>query len=241
MNLIIDVGNTFVKLAVFHDGKIQKHLSTSTARFKTDFEGFLEDFPKIDRAIISSVGEFQHQQLISAQPSFHCIELNHGLKFPFKNNYKTPKTLGTDRMALAAAAVSMYPNTNVLIIDSGTCITYDFVSAETAYQGGAISPGIRLRYRSLSDFTKNLPLLDTKMPNDIIGNSTENAIHSGVIFGVIKEIEGVKSDYAEKYSHLTVILTGGDCEFLSKRLKNGIFANSNFLLEGLNYILEYNT
>ena len=245
MNLIIDVGNTFVKLAVFSKGEMQKHLITSPTKFETDFKTLfktlVQDFPDIYKGIVSSVGDFEQQQFISDQLGFQCLELNHKLKFPFTNNYTTPKTLGVDRMALATEAIRIYPNNNVLIVDAGTCITYDFVDAAAVYHGGAISPGIRLRYKALHDFTKNLPLLDTKMPNNIVGNSTENAIHSGVVFGVLMEIEGAREDYAKKYSDLTVILTGGDCEFLSNRLKNGIFANSNFLLGGLNFILEFNT
>ena len=129
----------------------------------------------------------------------------------------------------------------MLIIDAGTCITYDFINTNNEYLGGAISPGIRLRYRTLNNLTANLPLLDTQLPQDIIGNSTQNSIHSGVVFGVLKEIDGVIDEYVKKYSDLTVILTGGDTKFLSNQLKNSIFANSNFLLEGLNFILEYNS
>jgi type III pantothenate kinase len=142
---------------------------------------------------------------------------------------------------LVSASVEQFPDSNVLIIDAGTCITYDFINTNNEYIGGAISPGIRLRYRALNDLTANLPLLETQVPEDILGNSTQNAIHSGVVFGVLKEIDGVIEDYINKYSGLTVILTGGDTKFLSNQLKNSIFANSNFLLEGLNFILEYNT
>ena len=115
-----------------------------------------------------------------------------------------------------------------------------FIINGNTYFGGAISPGIRMRYTSLNNLTANLPLLDTKLPENIIGNSTENAIHSGVVFGILNEIDGVIDSYRQKYSDLTVILTGGDANFLSKQLKNSIFANPNFLLEGLDTILTYN-
>ena len=167
--------------------------------------------------------------------------LDSEIKLPFKNSYKTPKTLGVDRIALVSASVKQYPDNNVLVIDAGTCITYDFITDENEYLGGAISPGVRLRYRSLNNLTANLPLLESKLPKSLIGNTTDSSIHSGVVFGVLKEMDGVIGDYKEKYSDLTVILTGGDTNFLSKQLKNGIFANSNFLLEGLNFILEYNS
>ena len=175
------------------------------------------------------------------QKKLNTLILNSETKLPFKNLYKTPKTLGVDRIALVCASVEQFPDKNVLIIDAGTCITYDFINTKNEYLGGAISPGIRLRYQSLHNLTANLPLLETEMPENSIGNSTASSIHSGVVFGILKEIDGVIEDYQEKYSDLTVILTGGDAYFLSKQLKNSIFANSNFLLEGLNFILEYNS
>ena len=125
-----------------------------------------------------------------------------------------------------------------MIIDAGTCITYDFINAEGVYLGGAISPGLRLRYTSLHNLTANLPLLETKEVENWIGDTTERAIHSGVYNGLIQEIDGVIAQYKDKYEPLVVILTGGDAHILSKRLKNSIFAHSNFLLEGLNYILK---
>jgi type III pantothenate kinase len=160
---------------------------------------------------------------------------------PFINSYATPKTLGVDRIALVSASVDQFPDNNVLIIDAGTCITYDFITDENVYLGGAISPGIRLRYKALNNLTANLPLLETNQPKSIIGDSTEESIHSGVVNGVIKEIDGLIEYYKENHQDLTVILTGGDANFLSNQLKNSIFANSNFLLEGLNFLLDYNT
>jgi type III pantothenate kinase len=160
---------------------------------------------------------------------------------PFKNLYGTPKTLGVDRLALVSAASAQFSGKDVLVIDAGTCITYDFITKENSYLGGAISPGLRMRYQALNNLTAHLPLLDTKRPDHFIGQSTEQAIHSGVVFGVLNEMEGVIEAYKEKYSDLTVILTGGDANFLSKQLKSSIFANSNFLLEGLNHILQFNS
>jgi len=161
-------------------------------------------------------------------------------KVPFKNTYKTPKTLGVDRIALVAAAVVKFPKKHVLVIDAGTCITYDFVTKEAAYLGGAISPGIKMRYQSLHAFTENLPLLDVFESNNFIGTSTEESIISGVLTGVQKEINGFIEDYQQEYLDLTVVLTGGDTNFLSKQLKSSIFANQNFLLQGLNEILKFN-
>ena len=133
-----------------------------------------------------------------------------------------------------------FPKKDVLVIDGGSAITYDFLSAENQYIGGSIAPGITMRYKSLHSFTAKLPLLEKTATIAKIGNSTEAAIHSGVIQGVTFEIDGVIHQYKDQYTDLTIILTGGDAHFLRDRLKNDIFANSNFLLEGLNYILELN-
>ena len=141
---------------------------------------------------------------------------------------------------MAAASVFKFSDKNVLVIDAGSCITYDFIDNKGVYYGGAIAPGIEMRYKSLHTFTDKLPLLDVTYPKQLIGDSTEESIHSGIVNGVLIEIEGVIERYKEKNEELTVVLTGGDTNFLAKRLKNSIFANPNFLLEGLNNILNYN-
>ncbi|MCV6629972.1 MAG: type III pantothenate kinase, partial [Flavobacteriaceae bacterium] len=152
----------------------------------------------------------------------------------------TPNTLGIDRIALVSAAYAKYPNQNVLVIDAGSCITYDILSANGDYLGGAIAPGIEMRYKAMHQYTTKLPLLRQKEPEHFIGDSTEKSMHVGVSFAIFCEIEGLLTEYKQYFKDLTVILTGGDAEFLSKRLKSSIFANLNFLLEGLNYLLEYN-
>ncbi len=241
MNLIIDVGNSFVKLAVFKDSKLKRKDVINLNDILKHIDSLKQKYKSITKSIISSVGKLKDSDISYIDKRFDLLVLNFNTKLPFKNSYKTPKTLGIDRIALVSASVEQFPDKNVLIIDAGTCITYDFVNTKNEYFGGAISPGIRMRYQSLNNLTANLPLLETETPNNIIGNSTESSIHSGVIHGVLKEIDGVIGDYEQKYSDLTVILTGGDANFLSKQLKSSIFANSNFLLEGLNFILQFNS
>ncbi len=237
MQLIIDVGNTRVKVAIFDDDTMVAKIVITLTQFVEDLGVFVADYP-IKKAIISSVGRLSREQSRSVQLRFPTILLSHKTPLPFVNDYGTPETLGVDRMALVAAFAKAYPGKNGLIIDAGTCITYDFINAEGHYKGGAISPGIRLRYKALHDLTANLPLLDTFMPESMIGDSTETAIHSGVMVGVVKEIDGIIDQYRSDFNVDIVILTGGDTEVLSKRLKNSIFAHSNFLMEGLNYILR---
>lgn len=240
MNLVIDVGNTLVKIGIFDDGKLELKKTCVKNDFLRVIAEISEAFPAISNTIVASVGNFTEQQISKLQKRFDVSFLDHQTKVPFINKYETPHTLGVDRIALISAAVGQYTGKNILVIDAGTCITYDFLSSENEYMGGAISPGISLRYKSLHKFTEKLPLLDANNPKLLIGNGTTASMHSGVINGVLYEIDGFIDAYKKKYNNLTVILTGGDAHFLRESIKNDIFANSNFLLEGLNHILEFN-
>lgn len=240
MNLIIDVGNTKIKVALFKGDSIFFESSFTSEEILNEIEKILKKF-KIDQGILSSVGSMSENDLMAIEKLVPLIRLNAETNLPFKNEYSTPHTLGMDRIAVMAAAVNQYPNQNVLVIDAGTCITYDFMGKDKIYRGGTISPGLNMRYRALNSFTEKLPLLSLEEPNSLIGNSTQNAIHGGVVNGVIAEITGIIDAYKLEYEKLTPILTGGDTKFLAKRLKNGIFATPNFLLEGLNTILTYNS
>lgn len=239
MNLIVDIGNTRIKIAVFNNDELIYNEVFTREVFLETALNLIEKF-NCKNAIISSVGILKKTEINQIKAKINVIELNASSKIPFINNYATPKTLGVDRIALVAAAVSKYKNQNVLIIDAGTCITFDFVTNKKIYLGGAISPGIEMRYKSLHKFTKNLPLLKPQNKTNLIGNSTEMCIHSGIINGVISEIDSIITKYRKKNKDLTVVLTGGDVNFLSNKLKNGIFANPIFLLQGLNTILTYN-
>ena len=159
---------------------------------------------------------------------------------PFENHYESPESLGSDRIVLVAAACKNYPNTNVLIIDLGSCITYDFLDSNAIYHGGAISPGFDMRYKSMHHYTGNLPLLEAKKSKNPTGKNTDQAIHAGIYFGILDEINARIEYYEHKYDSLTVILTGGDANKLPKTLKNSIFAHSNFLAEGMLHLLKLN-
>lgn len=208
--------------------------------FLSKIKELFEHYPKINYAIISSVGKLDktEKDIVSLFCKVHV--LSSASKVPFKNSYATPQTLGVDRLALATAAFYQNPRGNTLAIDAGTCITYDMVNNAGEYVGGAISPGVRMRYKAMHNQTAGLPLLEPEELLDFVGNSTQSCMHSGVINGVACEVDGVIDQYRARYQDLTVILTGGDAHFFAKRLKNTIFANSKFLLEGLNCLLEYN-
>ena len=239
MNLVIDVGNTQVKVGIFKQNKLLLKKSFLKTSLLDEVKKIQLEY-NITNAILSSVSKIPKQTLGDLKKIVSIIFLTNTTNVPFKNLYQTPTTLGVDRIALTTAAHFTFPNQNVLIIDAGTCITYDFLNDKNEYLGGLISPGIEMKYKSLNTFTSNLPLLNKNLMEDLIGDKTENAIHSGVINGTIAEINGIIDKFEEKNKKLTVILTGGDANFLAKRLKNSIFANPNFLLEGLNSILTYN-
>ncbi|TYP97881.1 type III pantothenate kinase [Tenacibaculum adriaticum] len=239
MNLIIDVGNTRVKAAVFEKDSLIELFVFEKSKIVSEIKKIISNH-KISSAIISSVAKLSDFKLQKLHQILDLVELSHQTKVPFKNKYATPKTLGVDRIALASAGVRKYPNKNILIIDAGTCVTFDFVNKKGEYLGGAISPGIKMRYNALHNYTAKLPLLEASTPESYIGNNTNNSIHSGVVNGICNEIDGVINQYKEEFGDLTVVLTGGDTNFLAKQLKNGIFANPNFVLEGLHTILIYN-
>ena len=241
MNLIIDIGNTSTKLAVFQRDKVLIAKTVEGFSLVIEVENLLKQFTEIKRGFVSSVGFLSEDELKTLEKRLPMTVLNSTLKLPFKVHYKTPNSLGADRLALMAAAATQYSGKNVLVIDAGSCITYDFIDSKKNYLGGAIAPGIQMRYKSLGDFTSSLPTLQKIVPKNSIGNSTHDSIHSGVINGVLYEIEGAVNEYQNKYPDLTVILTGGDADFLCKQLKISIFADADFLMEGLNFLLEFNS
>ena len=240
MNLIIDAGNTTVKLAVFEGDTIVEVSKVAIGDTVSEIQKVVNKYPAIVKVISSSVSHLDENSLKSVLSDRLYVRLTYKTPIPFTNLYNTPITLGVDRIALMASAVTQFLKRNVLVIDAGTCITYDFVNSNAEYFGGSIAPGLQLRYKSLNDYTANLPLLSPQYSEKMIGDSTENAIHAGVSNGLIAEINGVIEQFSNNYESLVVILTGGDANFLSKRLKSGIFVDPNFLLRGLNYILEYN-
>ncbi|MGV6827808.1 MAG: type III pantothenate kinase [Flavobacteriales bacterium] len=241
MNLIIDVGNTFVKLAVFNNNELLDKISCLKKEFKKNFTLLERKYQEIEKVIFSSVGSFSEKEFLAIKKKYQVFTVSHNAIFPFKNLYKTPTTLGVDRLALITAAAVEFPIKNVLVIDAGSCITYDFIDKENEYLGGAISPGIKMRFKALHTFTRSLPLITNDDFKDWLGNSTKTSIQAGVVQGVLNEINGFISLYKKQYHNFTIILTGGDAFFLQDSLKNSIFADSNFLLKGLNFILELNT
>jgi type III pantothenate kinase len=239
MLLAIDVGNTRIKGAVFEHNTLLESFVFLKETLRENLENILRQFPDCTDLVVASVGDIEKEAFRSVENNLQIHFITPHDRFPFRNLYETPYTLGIDRMVLATGAVLQFPKQNRLVIDAGTCVTYDFIDSENNYLGGAISPGVRLRYESLHRYTAKLPLLTRENPAHFIGNSTSQSIHSGIIEGLIHEIDGFISQYEQQYPNFIIILTGGDADFLAKRLKNTIFANSNFLLESLNQTFQY--
>lgn len=240
MNLVVDAGNSFVKAAIF-----KKDLLIQVGKFELKvWENKIDRLigkNKIDKIIFSSVS-LQHEninnKLNTIVPS---LRMSNKLKLPIFIKYYSPETLGTDRVAGVVAAQKLYPKKNILTIDCGTCLTFNFLDKNQSFWGGSIAPGIKMRFKALNKFTKQLPLIEfeNKIPN-LIGMDTQSSILSGVLNGMKNEINGTIESYLNDYSSLKVILTGGDHSFFANTLKNKNFAHPNLVLIGLNEILEIN-
>ena len=238
MNLVVDIGNSSLKVAIF-----DKKLMTSKFIYTNQSLKIFSDLFKknvIDNCLISNVSTIDKNILDFLKINSNLFSINESINLPFSNLYKTKNTLGHDRIALVSAAAIDFPDQNTLIIDTGTCITYDFKNSENEYLGGGISPGIQMRFKSLNSQTSKLPLSTINLDYKLIGDDTNSSINSGVVYGVISEINGIINQYQERFKNIKIILTGGDSNFLLKKIKNTIFADQNFLLKGLNYLLENN-
>jgi type III pantothenate kinase len=201
----------------------------------------LKKFPGMEKAVLSSVASVDPALLDWLKDSFHhFLEINKQTPVPIRNNYRTPGTLGMDRLAAAVGARELFPDRDLLVIDAGTAITLDLIEANGTFSGGNISPGLRSRFRALHEFTQKLPLIEESDQWPLIGQSTEEAIRAGVINGIIFELDGMIDQLKKKYPNIQPVLTGGDAGFFERRLKNPIFVKFEITLIGLNRILEYN-
>ena len=239
MNLVVDIGNNFFKLGIFENSNLVFSFFEKNDKIDVEIEKIIRSYNKITSALISNVSSIKINDILN-KLNIKIYELDSTFIFPFKLNYKTPESLGNDRLALAAAATILFPNSNNLVIDAGTCITIDFIDNNNHFMGGSISPGVKMRYDSLNHYTANLPLLKNENNFNYPGDSTNASIHAGIIGGVSNEINGFIKQINSRNDKVNVILTGGDAKFLSKTLKITIFANQNFILEGLNSILNLN-
>jgi type III pantothenate kinase len=238
MNLIVDIGNTSTKLAVYEDGK-----KLSVARINElsceELDGKLSGY-KIQRAILSSVKKlppYITDLLFSKIPFVHFLSYESNL--PFKIDYETPETLGSDRIAAVAGASQQFPGADILVIDAGTAITFDYLFSNK-FSGGNISPGLTMRFKALNTFTDNLPLISLSNKYSFPGRNTQDAILAGVITGVTYEINEYIRTFKKKHSDSIIILTGGDSSYFKDKINFQITYSPDIVIDGLNYILDYN-
>ena len=235
--LTVDIGNTRAKYAVFEDESLIETAAFNP--YSNDLKELTKKYPQIKKAILSSVGGKIEECLVQLE-NLEIITLSAKTPLPFELSYKNNSQIGSDRLVAVAAAMAEKPNQNSLVIDIGTCITYDIITSDNKHLCGPISPGINLRFKSMNDYTEKLPLC--KPSNDdlkIICSSTEECLQSGVIMAILFEIEGFINLYSNIYKNLNVFIIGGDNIFFENKLKNCIFADANFTFNGLRYILNY--
>jgi len=241
MNLIVDAGNSFIKIALFSSKKLIETKSEKVNEWETALEKFVLGH-QIEKIIFSSVSIHPDILYLKLSIIAPTMQMKTNLKFPINLKYKSHETLGTDRLCSTIGALDILGKGNLLVIDCGTCITYNFLEEGTDFIGGSISPGIDLRYKALNSFTKNLPLVENKNTKPkLIGEDTISSIESGVLNGVLLEMEGIIEQYKLNFGLINVILTGGNHTYFANNLKNTTFANPNLVLIGLNEILEFNS
>lgn len=239
MNLIIDIGNTRVKAALFKERELVEVKTYNSLEKLTEDAAF---YKQAERCFVGSVVGDMHYTANILSDLKGLDFFSAARPIPIKNSYKSTATLGSDRLAASIGAFSLYPQKNILVVDAGTCLKFNFTSANAEYLGGAISPGLQMRFRALKEYTDRLPLVNfDENFEKLIGQTTEESILSGVINGFLQETDGVINEYRKTCPDLTVVVTGGDTAFLSKRLKNSIFAHPHLVLRGLNEILIYNS
>ncbi len=235
MVLVIDSGNTYTKIGQFDNGKLNKIYK------KESIKEVLQTVRKLNPTnIVAGSVNFSIENIKEQIADIPIYNIDNETPVPFKLNYKTPETLGIDRKAVIAYAWEKNPNENILVIDAGTCITYDFIGKDGIYLGGGISPGLEMRFKSLHEYTANLPEVSFQEKVLLIGDSTRDSILSGVLNGTVAEIDGIINRYEEKFDNLTIFMSGGSAFFFESKIKRSIFAIPNMGLLGLFSIYEYN-
>lgn len=239
MNLVIDIGNTRAKAALFEADRLVSRASWPEIEIG-GLAAFLTN-QKVKSVILSSVRrpvDLEIERELEKMTRF--VRFTHATPVPVQVEYQTPKTLGLDRIAAAAGAFARYPDTPSLVVDAGTCMTFEFVLSGGRYLGGNISPGLGIRLRAMAEFTASLPLARLSEVDEWIGYSTDSALRNGAVLGAVMEIEGYIQRCEKEWGNVNAILTGGDALFLANNLKKKIFVHENLVLEGLNKILDHN-
>lgn len=237
MHLAVDLGNTTAKIGLFDDNQL---LTTYAPVSLDDVIRLVQETP-VSHAVVCSVNQDATGWQQALQPFITSVwVLNHQLPVPLRLRYQTPQTLGADRVAAVCGAKVLYPAKTCLVMDVGTCLTYDLVDIDNLHWGGSISPGLRMRFRAIHAFTARLPLLEPEPAPELIGVTTKDAILSGVINGMTAEMEGIIRKYGENFPEMRVLFCGGDAKFFENSVKEPIFVIPELVLIGLNRIIQHN-
>ena len=240
-NLVIDAGNSAVKLAVFNEDEIVYSVTEESIHQQNIVD--IANMHQCKNIILSSVRESLNIKEAELSQNFNYHRFSSDSIIPINNYYKSPQTLGLDRLAAVIGANQIFKNQNVLVIDAGTCITYDMIDEDGNYYGGSIAAGINMRFKAMHQFTSKLPLVQfDKNFEENYGNNSSDAIQSGVLNGVWFEAKGFLETH--QTNNYKVILCGGDATFFDTRFKNSIFAHlilhePNLVLIGLNTVVKY--
>jgi len=238
ITLCFDFGNTRKKVAVFNGSELDKAIFLDDDSNET-IQSLINSY-RPDKSVLSSVIDHNPglESILAASSKFH--KLSHLTKLAFTTPVGKPETIGADRLALASAAVHFYPRKHNLVIGMGSCVTYNFINKYHEFLGGAISPGMEMRLKSMNQFTAKLPLVKADGNVPLIGYDTRSNLLSGVVIGMAKEIDGFIASYEEKFGNFNVLLTGGDLVHLASHLKKKIFADPDLIFKGLYAISEVN-
>jgi len=249
VNLALDIGNTFAKSGVFEGDELVEVFRLESTHLFSHGEDWIQTirnkYPGIEKGIYSTVIHLEPEFLSHFEFLNPFLSLHPGMYTGFENHYQSPSSLGLDRIAAISGALAHFPKENCLVVNAGTCLTFDFVDDQKRYYGGGISPGYSMRVKALNTFTSKLPLIN-QTPNaepDYMGKTTSECMHAGVYWGMIHEVMGFINQYGKDYSDIKIILAGGDGNFLDTHLKNTIFAHQikwmpDLVLIGLNRILN---
>jgi len=236
--LAIDIGNSFAKLAILTEGEIvhkERHHKLLVGNVNALYKKY-----KFAKAILSSTRVLDQRVIAAIHKKYDLLILDHHTRIPIENLYRTPETLGRDRLAAVIGAYVQYPGEHCAVIDLGTCNTFDLIDKNGIYHGGNISPGVDMKLKAMNHFTSKLPLPVRQYNDDPMGKDTTSALQNGAFWGTIFEIESFINRMNTRFAPLNVILTGGDAEIFGSKLNSKIFVAPNLVLTGLHEILKYN-
>jgi len=239
--ICIDWGNTLVKAAIMDEPEKMLAMETFAPEDALSrIQNLVDTYSPKASIFCSVVANSGTDVKALLTERSHFFELGPKTSLPIMNAYHSPDTLGMDRVAAVAGAHATHPEKNNLVIALGTCVTYNFITKNAAFRGGAISPGVQMRLDAMHHYTDGLPQVSREGDTLLLGYDTATCMRSGVIFGMAAEIDGMIGLFSKEYGDFNAVLTGGDAPLLARHIKSGIFADPQIILKGLYQILKHN-